>query len=281
MSLAALQKLTKLAAPSPPKAFKPPEAPKPITFTNTPPAFMPGIAHQVRQDKDIELWEKWQRTQSPIDLSSLLAQVNALIQREVNRWAGTLARPLLEAEGKRLAVMAFKTYKPGRGAALGTHVSNYLKKMSRISYSHQNVARLPENKQLKFHTYNVAQAAIQDRMGRSPTVDELADELGWSTRHLLNFQRDVDRQETLESGGTTDIGASNIAIPDEQDNVLDFVHHDLPEPQKIIFEHLTGYGGAKTLTNQQIMKKLKVTQGQYSYQKRLLVEHLENVMAKK
>ncbi len=236
-----------------------------------------------RSEKDLAAWRAWKASPTDANLSALLRQIDPLIQREANNWQASLARPLLEAEGKRLAVMAFNNYDANRGAALATHVANYLKKMSRLAYANQNVARLPENKMLMFHTYNVGHAALSDQLGRAPTADELADHLGWSLKHLTTFQRQTAHQEILESGGNADDESNPVSAveAEKQDHLVDFIHHDLPPPQKAIFEHLTGYGGAPVLSNQKLMKKLKMTQGQYSYQKRLLVQHLEKVTAGK
>lgn len=232
-----------------------------------------------RAENDLALWKMWKKTPTDGNLTALLHAVNGLVATEVNKWQGTLARPLLEGEGKRLAVLAFHSYDPNRGAALGTHVSNGLLKLSRLSYANQNVARLPENKVLKFHVYKVGNAELADQLGRLPTVDELADHLGWSIPHLASFQKDIAHQEILESGGTSEATPQGVTFGvEEQDHTLDFVHHGLPPQQKAIFEHLTGYAGTKILSNQEIMKRLKITQGQYSYSKRLLVDHLENVM---
>lgn len=242
-------------------------------------AQLAASAAQTRGEQDLVLWRKWKNTRADADLSKLIDQMTPLIIREVNKWSGSLARPLLEAEGKRLAVEAFQDYDPNRGAGLGTHVATRLQKMSRLSYSNQNVARLPENKMLMFHSYNVAHSKLQDELGRPPTADELTDELGWSMKHLTKFRQQIAHQELLESGGTEGEGAGDLAEADEQDHLVDFIHHDLPPQQKAIFEHLTGYGGTKRLSNQDIQKKLGLTQGQYSYLKGKLVTHIENVHA--
>lgn len=235
-----------------------------------------------RGERDMTLWHAWKKTPSDTNMSALLSQVNPLIHREANKWAGSLARPLLVAEGQRLAVGAFHSYDPSKGAALGTHVVNALQKMSRLSYSNQNVARLPENKMLMFHSFNVAQSKLTDEHGRPPTTDELADHLGWSIKHLTTFRKEIGHQELLESGGNTpDGGNAGLYDSDESDHTLDFVHHDLPPSQKLIFEHLTGYGGAPILSNAEIQKKLNLTQGQYSYLKQRLVATIEKTTGSK
>lgn len=216
--------------------------------------------------QDIVLWEQWNRSKTDQNMDALLRQINPLVQKEVNKWMGALARPLLEIEAKRLAVEAIRSYNPHRGAALGTHVTNQLKKLSRISYTHQNVARIPEYQSLKFHTYNLAESSLKDRLGRDPTTDELADSLGWSNSYLRGFQRGL-RREFVESGEVPPFFDTTSG----ESGLIDFVYNDLSPVQKRIFEHTTGYGGKKVLSNPELINKLKMTQGQLSYQKKLLV----------
>lgn len=223
------------------------------------------------KQKDLELWRAWKKSGNSQDLQKLLDQMSPIINREVNKWAPAMSRSLLEAEGKRLAVLAFRDYKPNAGTALSTFVASRLPKLSRTVYSNQNAARLSEANSLLFHTYNSAQNKLNDQLGREPTRDELADELGWSQRKLRQFQRQTSRKEYVESEDHPDAGS------DVDQYLVDFIHHDLFGYQKQIFEYLTGYQGSPKLSNNEIMKKLKLTQGQYSYQKGLLIKHIEQV----
>jgi len=224
------------------------------------------------KEQDLEIWKTWKKQPTPSNMQAVLNQVNPLVQKEVNRWSGTLARPAIEIEGKRLAAEAIESYSPTGGAALSTHIMNRLKKLSRLPYTHQNIARIPEYQTLKFHTYNLAQSSLQDRFGRDPTVDELSDELGWSKNHLAGFQKSL-RKEFVESGITPPIFDAST----DENGMVDFVFHDLSPVQKQIFQHSTGYGGAPVLSNPDMTKKLKMTQGQLSYQKRLLVDKIQLV----
>jgi DNA-directed RNA polymerase specialized sigma subunit len=235
------------------------------------------LATSGRQQTDLDAWKTWKAKPTDAHASALLTQVSPLIHREVNKWSGTLARPLLETEGKRLAMEAFHSYDPDKGAALGTHVVNQLQRMSRLSYANQNVARLPENKMLLYHSYNVAHSDLADALGRAPTTDELADHLGWPMHAIEEYRKSIGRKELLESGGLFETGDAGLYDADKQEHVVDFIHHDLSPQQKAIFEHLTGYGGAEQLSNTEIQKKLGMTQGQYSYAKAKLIEHVEKV----
>lgn len=235
------------------------------------------LAVTSRQSQDIDAWHAWKKNPTDTHASALLSHVSPLIHREANKWAGTMARPLLESEGKRLAMEAFHSYDPNKGAALGTHVVNQLQRMSRLSYANQNVARLPENKMLLYHSYNVAHSDLADAHGRAPTTDELSDHLGWPIHRIEEYRKSIGRKELLESGGLFETGDAGLYDADKQEHVVDFIHHGLTPQHKSIFEHLTGYGGAEQLSNQEIQKKLNMTQGQYSYAKAKLIEHVEKV----
>lgn len=224
--------------------------------------------------RDVELWREWKRSPTPMNLQRLLDQLNPVIQRAVNQWTGSLARPALELEAKTLAKEAIESYRPTGGASLATHVTNRLKKLSRLSYQHQNLARIPEYQQLKFNTYATAQAQLQDDLGRDPTSVELADQLGWSEPAVAKFRQNL-RQEFIESGETPPIFDERP----EDSGMIDYIYYDLAPIQQKIFEFTTGYQGAPTLSNPEIMRKLKLTQGQLSYQKRLMTNRIENIMA--
>ena len=239
------------------------------------------LAATGRQEQDAVAFQAWKKAPTDANASALLTQVSPLIHKEVQKWSGSLARPLLETEGKRLAMQAFHSYDPSKGAALGTHVVNSLQRMSRLSYSNQNIARLPENKMLLFHSYHVAHGELADELGRHPTTDELADRLAWPIKKLEEYRKSIGRRELLESGGLFESGDAGLWDDDKQSHTIDFIHHDLPAQHKQIFEHLTGYAGAEELSNQQIQKKLGLTQGQYSYAKGQLINSLSKHEDKK
>lgn len=214
-------------------------------------------------DRDLELWKDWHSNKTPASLEKLIVQLNPLIQAEVNRRAGTLARPMLETQAKVLAVKAVKSFNPGRGVKLSTHVVNQLQKLSRVNYAHQNAARIPEHSMLQFHSYNIAREDFQTEHGRDPSSQELADTLKWSPRKVEQFQTQFSRSELLESKESP----SDLFVPYQADPRIDYAYHTMSPRQQKIFEHSTGYRGAKRLSNSQIMKHLHVTQGVLSYEK--------------
>lgn len=219
--------------------------------------------------RDKDLWEQWHRTKSPQDLQAVLDQLAPIINREVNRWAGGLARATLETQAKALTVKAIQSYDPKHGAALSTHVVNQLQKLSRLVYTHTQAARLPEHKAVAMTSFSVAHEMLQSDLGRPPSSLELSEHLGWSKARTTEFQKVYGRKELLSSGQHQ---PSAFAVDDsKQDPVVDYVYHDMSPEHQRLFEHITGYGGAPILSNPDLMKKFDMTQGQLSYQKRKLI----------
>lgn len=239
------------------------------------------LATTSRSDTDLALFHAWKKNPSDANASALLNQVAPLIHKEASKWSGTLAKPLMETEGKRLAMHAFSTYDPKYGTTLSTHLVNNLQKMSRLAYSNASIARLPENQMLVYSTFNNAHSSLEDALGRAPTTDELADHLAWPMKKVEEYRKLIGRKELLESGGLFESSAAGLYAEDKSDHMVDFIYHELTPPHKIIFEHLTGYAGAPILSNQEIQKKLGMTQGVYSYNKANLIQHVKTMSGDK
>jgi len=224
-----------------------------------------------KQQEDLELWKEWKKTKSPIVLEHLLSKLAPLINREVSKWGATVPRVALESKARMLVVKALEDYSPDRGAAIGTHITNRLRKLSRHVYPYQNVARLPENKQLLYNTFQIAQNKLFDQHGRDPTTDELADELSWSKRKIKDFRESVERKELVESEG------AYLEEDPTTAGLVDFYYHGLSPADQLLFEDITGYGGKRPLTNNELLRKYKLTQGQLSYRKRKFIDQLSQI----
>lgn len=227
--------------------------------------------YTTRQQEDLELWGEWKKTKSPVTLELLLNHLAPLINREVGKWGATVPRVALESKARVLTIRALEEYDPHRGAAIGTHVTNRLRKLSRFVYPYQNVARLPENKQLLFNTFQVAQNKLYDEHGRDPTVEEISDELSWTKKKVMDFQGAFGRRELVESEGAF------IEDDPSTTGMVDFYYHGLAPADKSLFEDITGYGGKRSLPNSQLMSKYRLTQGQLSYRKRKFIDQIKRI----
>lgn len=227
------------------------------------------------KEKDLALLKAWKKGKSPADLQALFTQFNGTVQKEVNRWSGVLARDVLELEALRLAKQAFENYDPNAGASLNTHLTNYLQKLSRLTYTHQNAARTPEFKTLKIPAFQRAHSELETQFGRPPNLDELADHLSWS-KAAVKEMRGLIKREEIESVGS-EASMPMVGISQPHDHMIDYLYHDFDPESKAIFEATTGYGGATVLSGAELMKKLKLTQGQLSFKKQKMVKRIQEV----
>ena len=230
------------------------------------------------KETDLQLWHAWNKTKKPKDLQPLLNHLQPVLNQQVNRWSGALARPVLDTHAKILAVEAINSYDPKMDTALSTHVINRLQKLSRIVYTHTQAARLPEHKVLAMSSFSLGHNELKDKLGRDPTHAELSDHMGWSKGRVRDMQQAFNRQELLTSGETH---PGMFTLHDEENPVVGYVYHDMAPRDQQIFEHITGYGGKKQLSTEDLMKKFKLTQGQLSYQKRQMTDLFQNALGQK
>lgn len=215
-----------------------------------------------KQD-DIDAWSKWQTSRSREDLGSLFNRMEPVIHKEVSRWAsGPVARPVLNLEAKKISLAAFKTFDPNK-AKLNTHLTNNLKGLSRLVYTHTNPARMPEHQVLKLNTFLSSKQNLEEELGREPTSVELSEDLAWNPR-------EVERYESqLRTGYSTSQPVPPGFDRFDADKVfLDFVYNDLVDQDRAVFEYTTGYGGKRILSAQELTRKTGMSQGQISHSKR-------------
>ncbi len=222
-----------------------------------------------KQD-DIAAWNRWKASGSREDLGVLFNHMEPVIQKEVSRWAsGPVARPVLNLEAKKISLNAFNSFDPNK-AKLNTHLTNNLKGLSRIVYTHTNPARMPEHQVLKLSTFMSSKQALEEQLGREPTSQEISEELAWSPGEVERYQGQI------RTGYSTSQPLPPGFDRFDADKVfLDFVYNDLVDQDKAVFEHTTGYGGKRVLSASELMAKTKMTQGQISHSKRRIRKMVE------
>ena len=210
--------------------------------------------------KDIELWNRWHQSRSPMELEALFKQIQPVLNREVTRWASIMPRFVLENEAKGLALKAFESFDPNRGVLLSTHLVNQLQKLSRMAYARQSTVSIPEHKRLTHQKYKRVVAQLEDELGRPPIMSEIADHMALPLPKLKALIGDVEKREYMESEEHADTGQTN----DEE--MVGLAVHDMTPIQQTIFKHKTGYENTPIKSNEQLRSELKLTQGQLSYE---------------
>jgi len=211
-------------------------------------------------DSDLAAWNQWNKTRSPADLQILINQLNPLIQSEVNRRAGSLSRDTLESQAKKLAVRAIEGFDPSKGYKLSTHVVSQLQKLSRMNYAHQKAARIPDHVAMQYPTVMMAKENFQTEFGREPSVEELATELRWSPKKVERFNMRM-RPELLESSEVP----TDIFVPHYHDPSIGYAYQSMSPRQQKIFDLSVS---TTKVPNNEILKRLDITQGILSYEKK-------------
>jgi DNA-directed RNA polymerase specialized sigma subunit len=217
--------------------------------------------------RDQELYESWKETGDKKTLGELVNQLNPLIYSEVKRASGSLPTSALSAEAKKWTVKAIQTYDPTKGASISTHVVGYLPKIRRMNYKFQNMVRLPENLQLKYHDYNQAVTNLSDRLNRDPSDEEIAKELNWSKAATVKYK----------GGLYADLVESAAMKPTEYkqfDNnkiLYDYIMGQLTTEEKLIFDN------KGTMPASELASKVGVNINRLNYLSSKLIEKIKTL----
>lgn len=217
-----------------------------------------------KYDKDLELWNNYKSNPGKKTLGPLLDNFKGTIQKSVNKWGGgNVAPAVLDIRAKKIAIDAFKNFKPSK-AKLNTHLTNNLKGLSRPVYETQ-VARMPESRTLKVGTFLSANEELVTNLGRIPTAKELSDNLKWNIKEVHRFRNELRSQYSTDP---------DLPVPPGFDSFnsdmgeLDFIYHDLNDQDKVVFENTTGYMNSPILSTKKLIKSSGLTSGQISHSKR-------------
>jgi DNA-directed RNA polymerase specialized sigma subunit len=188
------------------------------------------------------------------DVEKLLKDNKKLIDLEAARYASNLPLITVQIEAHRLAREAAKTYNPHSGFKFSTHLVNSLKKLSRLSTQYGSVLRVPENTQFGVNKIQKIEKDLEHTLGRSPTLEELAHNSGFSMKTVEKMLR--TRKNTT---GMSSLFEAPALFHSQNDEWVHFVYHDLSDTDKLIFEHMTGFGNKPVLNNKAISTKLNLS----------------------
>jgi len=200
-----------------------------------------------------DAYSVWLKQKTPETLAAVVKQYLPAIRKNTSMYQGAVSKEILESEGKRLAIDAIKSYNPKAGASLGTHITNHLQRLNRITQSRARAFRMPEDIQRQAREYAEAQRVLAEELGREPSIQEISEHLKLPVTRIEKLQKQMV-QEASE-GSQVYEGATNMPM----DERLLYVYHDLTPRDQLIFEHLTGFGGKPIMKKSEIAKKIKVS----------------------
>lgn len=214
-------------------------------------------------------FERWQRNPDKHNTGLLLQAIQPDIDRGIAAHVGTNASPVIRSRAKLLALQAAKSYDPQK-ARLGTHVINNLQGLRRVARQERQVLRVPERVSLDQDRTRLAKQELQDRLGRDPTMAELADHTGLSLKRLnyiRKFQQPVSEGFLMsQASGENDEWMPAVARQGA-DPWVELVYSDMDPINQKILEWTLGLHGEPTLSNQEIARRLRISPSGISQRK--------------
>jgi len=218
-------------------------------------------------EKDERLLTDWKKTsvgyQKEQKLSALLQNLSGAIGTAVNSYRGApLPFSVLEMEGKRQAIQAIQEWDRTKGMSLASYVTTMVKqRLYRYVSTYQNVARIPEGQVLQIGPMREAMTDLSSKLGREPTIDELADHLGLPVKHVVRLRKNL-RSDLLEEGGGLDNIEGYQTDPNFERAMM--AYYQLSTQEKLVFDYSLGAHGQPKLKAGEIATKLKISNGRVS-----------------
>lgn len=206
-----------------------------------------------------DLIASWQQNPTPEGFELLFNTHEKLISRASAQYVGSTTLPKAAVRGFALQryAHALQTFDPNRGAQFKTHLYREMQRLGRYTAKYSNVARIGSEDLAgagMIPLLRETQTALQDKFGRMPTDNELADEMLLATEDVASMQklrgkinlknigslrRRLHDDFTMEQAG----GAAEVSGDSEYRRKAIFLHGSLNPEQQLVLEHtFEGFG---------------------------------------
>ena len=232
-----------------------------------------------------DAYQLYKSDPSKKNLSTVLKSLNSTINYSLVS-NNAISDPLLASRAKLIAAKAIKSFDPGYKVSLPTYVSSQLRKMTRIARDTRNAVKIPERYIYDSQNLNRVESELASELGRDPTLTELADASNLSIKKIADIRKQqlkqVSESQRFDNAANDENTASSLeelnqTVPDFLDEAEEYVYNTLDTKQKKMFEHLTGFGGSKLLTPDQISKKFNISESQISRNSKRFAKDIEDV----
>lgn len=213
-----------------------------------------------RDALDMAAYQQWQQDPNRRNLNVVLKRFKPEIDKRVGYWkAEAVNEAAFKADLKKNVIKGIQTYDPtrlgsgGRPASLRTHVNNMMRRSQRFNVTHQNIAKIPEDKVALITPIQQAQDFLSQQQDMSPSHRDIAGYLNKNPNMVpvarMRGKITPNLVRTVQQYQIKDIGESQFEsdpVPQASSferETLRLLRHVLPQADKDVYDYLYGSGG--------------------------------------
>ena len=229
---------------------------------------------------------------------TLMISANLRLVIKIAHDYANLGLPLLDlvSEGNIGLMRAVERFDPAKGGKLSTYAAWWIKQSIKRALANQSkTIRLPVHLVDKISKMNRVASQLSEELGREPTDDELAEEVGLSPRTVSQLRTASIRPSSLNAPVNEDdstefgdlVGDEDAQTPFEflrdrnlRDELPELLAILDPRERTIIFQRF-GLDGARPKTLEEVGKKLGVTRERIRQVQNIALVKLRRALSRK
>jgi RNA polymerase primary sigma factor len=232
------------------------------------------------------------------EAQALMIKANLRLVVKIAHDYANFGLPLLDlvSEGNIGLIKAVERFDPAKGGKLSTYAAWWIKQSIKRALANQSkTIRLPVHLVDKISKMRRVSLQMGEELGREPTDDELAEEIGISIRKVSQLKTVSIRPASLDAPISDDdstefgemVGDEDAQTPFEllrdknlRDEVSDLLEVLDDRERKIIFQRF-GLAGGKPKTLEEVGKKFRVTRERIRQLQNIALAKLRRALHKK